>query len=49
MEIAMADKERIPFNLTEPEFNTRDYMGRFRDFQKKCNPLYSFYTNSQIE
>ena len=35
--------------MLEPEFNPNSYAGRFREFQKTCNPFLSFYTNKKID
>jgi hypothetical protein len=42
------EKGKIQFTLEEPEFNPNTYIGRFREFQKTCNPFLSFYPNSKI-
>lgn len=38
----------VSFSLEHPEFDTTHYLGRFRTFQKTCNPFLAFYTNAQI-
>ena len=38
----------VHFTLEEPEFDTSTYVGRFKQFQKNCNPLYAFYSNTKI-
>jgi len=38
----------VSFSLEHPEFDTSTYLGRFRTFQKTCNPFLAFYTNGQI-
>jgi len=38
----------VSFSLEHPEFDTSTYLGRFRTFQKTCNPFLAFYTNAHI-
>ena len=38
----------MPFTLEIDEFDKNSYFGRFRSFQKTCNPFLAFYTNPQI-
>ena len=39
---------KLPFTISEPEFDQSTYYGRFRSFQKSCNPRNALYTNKQI-
>ena len=43
------DDERISFTISDPEFDHTKYTGRFREFQKTCNPLLAFYSNTRIK
>lgn len=42
------DKSKVSFSMLDPEFDTTTYIGRFKEFQKVCNPFLSFYSNGQI-
>jgi len=37
--------DQVLFSLEHPEYDENTYIGRFRKFQKTCNPLLAFYTN----
>jgi len=39
-------QDLVLFSLEHPEFDENTYFGRFRKFQKTCNPLLAFYTNT---
>ncbi len=50
IEASSSEKDgKILFTLEEPEFNQNSYIGRFKAFQKTCNPANAFLTNKQID
>ena len=42
------DKGKVPFTISEPEFDESTYIGRFEEFRKSLNPLHSVYPNKNI-
>ncbi len=46
--IASIPSDKVPFTLDEPEFDMNTYYGRFRSFQKTCDPRIAFFTNGRI-
>ena len=47
-EISGKDQGKIPFTISEPEFDESTFYGRFEAFRRTMNPIHSVYPNKNI-